>query len=55
MASTPDEVERTFESRAMRASVVEVKRECAKKGSWVALSEAIVCWVMDMRLCTDEG
>lgn len=58
VASTPEEVERTFERRVRRASVVDVKREGALKGSWVALSgdpDAIIIklgWVkVDLGLC----
>lgn len=49
VASTPVDVERTFERRAMRASVLGFMSEWAVKGSWVALSEAMVSFsIMSM-------
>lgn len=43
VASTPVEVERTFERWVMFVSVLELKREgWVVKGSWVALSEDMV-------------
>ena len=42
VASTPEEVERTFDRRAIRSSVLELKRDCAEKGIWVALSDAMI-------------